>query len=244
MNILSKNSHRLFNGPCPSILWDTSDVQNRDYVIGCKDIISGSPSHIEYARSFAGCTIGKYFTDDQYLKYIESKKDCDHFLNSHGFLDHTWSDEEKDFPIAFSILLYENVHQMQHLLQAIYRPQNIYCLHVDAAADQEVHDSVQALTKCFTNVFLSSRLTRVVYGMYPVLEAELNCIRELYKHSVKWKYFINLTGREYPIRTNWELVQILKAYNGSNDILGYKKGYVLFLLLYIKLYYKGCSIIQ
>ena len=34
----------------------------------------------------------------------------------------------------------------------------------------------------------------------------------------KWKYFINLTGQEFPLRTNWELVQILKVLGGVTII--------------------------
>ena len=33
----------------------------------------------------------------------------------------------------------------------------------------------------------------------------------------KWKYFINLTGQEFPLKTNYEIVQILKAYKGANN---------------------------
>ena len=42
-------------------------------------------------------------------------------------------------------------------------------------------------------------------------------LQDLWKHK-KWKYFINLTGQEFPLRTNWELVQILKAHNNGNMI--------------------------
>ena len=34
----------------------------------------------------------------------------------------------------------------------------------------------------------------------------------------KWKYYINLTGLEFPLKTNWELVQILSTYKGANDV--------------------------
>jgi uncharacterized membrane protein HdeD (DUF308 family) len=54
--------------------------------------------------------------------------------------------------------------------------------------------------------------------MYPVLPVYLDC--DLWKYNKKWKYFINLTGQEFPLRTNYELVKILKIYNGSNDIEG------------------------
>ncbi|XP_064613401.1 beta-1,3-galactosyl-O-glycosyl-glycoprotein beta-1,6-N-acetylglucosaminyltransferase 3-like [Liolophura sinensis] len=36
----------------------------------------------------------------------------------------------------------------------------------------------------------------------------------------KWRYFINLTGQEFPLKTNKELVEILTAYKGANDIRG------------------------
>lgn len=44
----------------------------------------------------------------------------------------------------------------------------------------------------------------------------------------KWKYFINLTGREFPLRTNYELVKILKVYSGSKDGEGTIKRFVIF----------------
>ena len=42
-------------------------------------------------------------------------------------------------------------------------------------------------------------------------------VQDLWKYK-KWKYFINLTGQEFPLKTNLELVRILSSYNGANDI--------------------------
>ena len=33
-----------------------------------------------------------------------------------------------------------------------------------------------------------------------------------------WKYYLNLASQAFPLKTNAELVKILKTYNGSNDI--------------------------
>ena len=33
-----------------------------------------------------------------------------------------------------------------------------------------------------------------------------------------WKYYINLASQAFPLKTNAELVKILKTYNGSNHI--------------------------
>ena len=42
----------------------------------------------------------------------------------------------------------------------------------------------------------------------------------MYVYHFFCRYFINLTGQEYPLKTNGELVEILKTLNGSNIIHG------------------------
>ena len=54
-----------------------------------------------------------------------------------------------------------------------------------------------------------------------VLLPAINCMRDFVNyHHGKWKYYINLTGQEFPLRTNLELVRIANIFNGSNDIAG------------------------
>ena len=38
--------------------------------------------------------------------------------------------------------------------------------------------------------------------------------------KVHWRYVINLPGQAYPLRTPEEMVDILRVYNGTNDIEG------------------------
>jgi hypothetical protein len=42
-------------------------------------------------------------------------------------------------------------------------------------------------------------------------------LKDLLKYK-KWKYFINLTGQDYPLKTNLDIVRILKAFKGANDV--------------------------
>jgi len=44
-------------------------------------------------------------------------------------------------------------------------------------------------------------------------------MRELLAYK-RWKYFINLTGQEFPLQSTLAIVKILKAFNGSNSIEG------------------------
>ena len=85
-----------------------------------------------------------------------------------------------------------------------------------------MHAALSSVAKCFPNVFMASRRIWVVWGMYNVLEAEFACMEDLWKYK-DWKYFINLVGTEFPLKNNYEIVQILKSYRGANDVRGTHK---------------------
>ena len=130
------------------------------------------------------------------------------------------TEEELQFPIAFSILCHKNSSQVERLLRNIYQPQNVYCLHPDAKSSQAFHKALQNIATCFPNVFIASKLESVVYASYSRLQADINCMQDMLNRPEKWMYLINLVGQALPLKTNQQLVQILKVYNGSNDIEG------------------------
>jgi len=98
-------------------------------------------------------------------------------------------------------------------------------IHIDIKSSLLIHQTMAAITACFANVFIVSQLTKVKWGDASVLQPDINCMRDLLKphYRGKWKYLINLTGQEFPLRTNLELVRIAKIYNGSNEIGGSSK---------------------
>ncbi|XP_052285132.1 beta-1,3-galactosyl-O-glycosyl-glycoprotein beta-1,6-N-acetylglucosaminyltransferase-like [Dreissena polymorpha] len=147
-------------------------------------------------------------------------KNCSNFIHERGYIDHHLTEVERDFPIAFSIIMFTDIEQSERLLRAIYRPQNYYCIHVDSKTNQTIYDGMSSIASCFDNVFVTSKRFDVQWGTMTTLEPELLCMKELWNKSTLWKYFINLTGQEFPLRTNYELVRILEAYNGSNDVDG------------------------
>ncbi|XP_071173987.1 beta-1,3-galactosyl-O-glycosyl-glycoprotein beta-1,6-N-acetylglucosaminyltransferase-like [Mytilus edulis] len=149
--------------------------------------------------------------------YINISKDCEKYKQDRGYITSSLTEEEENFPIAYSILVFKSIQQVEMLLRSIYRPQNVYCIHCDTKADPNFKLALQGITSCFENVFISSRSFNVVWGTVGVLLPEIACMKDLWKHK-KWKYFINLTGQEFPLRTNLELVKILKSYNGANDM--------------------------
>lgn len=106
------------------------------------------------------------------------------------------------------------------MLRLIYRRHNLYCIHVDEKSPRAMHLAVKAISGCLDNVFVAKRAVDIHWGEFSLLEAELVCLHQLFQEHKKWKYYINLMGREFPLKTNRELVKILQAYNGANDIDG------------------------
>lgn len=195
--------------PCPPLF-----LQNDSF---CRSIFDDNPTSIDYGKLFTWCRREDVITEDDYLHMTS---DCGQFLANHGYLDHPISEEEKAFPIAFSILMHENLEQVERLLRLIYRPQNVYCIHVDRKSSSALRTATLAISRCFKNVFVADKAIDVHWGEFTLLEAELVCARQLLDDYPNWKYYMNLMGREFPLRTNRQLVQIFKAYNGSNDVDG------------------------
>ena len=108
------------------------------------------------------------------------------------------------------------------LLRYIYRKHNIYCIHIDKKASAEIFKSFKHIKRCFDNIILIEDRVDVIYSSIRQIEAEMSCVEAVKNSQVKWKYYINLTGQEFMLRTNLELVLYLRLMNNTNDIESYK----------------------
>ncbi|XP_073322878.1 beta-1,3-galactosyl-O-glycosyl-glycoprotein beta-1,6-N-acetylglucosaminyltransferase-like [Pagrus major] len=184
----------------------------------CSGILRGEREALEQAKLL---TITKTFKNstqipDEY--YINATKDCRKFKISRKYVSFPLSQEEKDFPLAYSMVVHHKVQNFERLLRAIYAPQNIYCVHVDKKSDISVFSAIMAITSCFPNVFMVSKSVSVVYAAWPRVQADLNCMADLYNASTTWKYFINLCGQDFPLKTNLEIVRMLRSLRGGNSL--------------------------
>ncbi|XP_067857772.1 N-acetyllactosaminide beta-1,6-N-acetylglucosaminyl-transferase-like isoform X2 [Heptranchias perlo] len=124
--------------------------------------------------------------------------------------------EEVNFPLAFIITVHKEFDTFQSLFRTIYRPHNIYCIHVDEKSPGLFQRQLQQLQGCFRNVFLASRMEPIIYGGISRLEADISCLTDLLKLKAKWKYVLNLCGQDYPLKTNLEIIRHLKTFKGKN----------------------------
>ena len=122
---------------------------------------------------------------------------------------------EKEFPIAYIFVVYANAGQVLRLLKSIYRPHNLYCIHPDARQGEAFASFFKAVAKCLDNVFVVSKPVKVYYGHISITNAQLHCMQDLVQYpETRWKYVINLCGREIPLKTNREIVESLRKLKG------------------------------
>ncbi|XP_026212174.1 beta-1,3-galactosyl-O-glycosyl-glycoprotein beta-1,6-N-acetylglucosaminyltransferase 4-like [Anabas testudineus] len=158
----------------------------------------------------------KQVVEDDDDNLINLTSNCPVFLQSRGYNDVCVSEEEKNFPLAYSLVVHKYAWMVERLLKATYSPSNIYCIHYDQKSSAQFISAMEGLARCLPNVFIASKREFVIYASISRLKADLNCLSDLLQSDVKWKYVINLCGQDFPLRSNIELVSELKKLNGSN----------------------------
>ncbi|KAM4029377.1 N-acetyllactosaminide beta-1,6-N-acetylglucosaminyl-transferase-like isoform 1-T1 [Anomaloglossus baeobatrachus] len=144
------------------------------------------------------------------------RSNCEEYRKQNHYITAPLSAEEAGFPLAYMMTVHKEFNTFERLFRAIYMPQNIYCIHVDAKSSADYLQAVDDFVNCFPNAFLASKMEPVVYAGISRLQADLNCMKDLLKSEVQWKYVINMCGQDFPLKTNKEIVRHLKKFNGKN----------------------------
>ena len=201
--------------------WDKGVVTSLEPEIplNCNKVISGDKTEINRVKP----AISRWknaLSDEVLMKKMEN---CSWLRDN--FSDNLYNSKlEKSFPIAFTFVVHNNPQQVLRLLRLLYRPQNSYCIHCDVKSPHKAF--FQKIANCFENVINPTKVENVVWGYITIMEAQMDCMSDLLKlrakQEHKWKYVINLCGKELPLRTNREIVTQLKRLNGASSIIAFK----------------------
>ena len=131
---------------------------------------------------------------------------------------------ELSFPIAFIFVVYESPEQFLRLLKVLYRPHNVYCIHPDNKS--KYYQFFTNIAKCFPNIIIPTHTINVTWGTTEsTLKAQRSCHTDLHsyrqqqKEEKKWRYVINLCGKELPLTSGMEMVKKLISMNGTSSVV-------------------------
>lgn len=119
--------------------------------------------------------------------------------------------------IAYFILVHRYPNQFKRLFKAIYASSNHYLIHVDKRAGKALYREIQTFLADFPNTHLLKR-QNVVWGGYSMVDAELKGMKKLLKIAASWDFFINLSGQDFPLKSQAVISDYLKANIGSSFI--------------------------
>lgn len=101
--------------------------------------------------------------------------------------------------LAYAILAHHKPRQLAWLFEAIYRPTDVFAIHVDAGAAPELHERAAALAHGRPNVHLL-RSRPITWGGWSLAAINLDAIRTLLELDSGWGFFANLSGQDYPLQ--------------------------------------------
>lgn len=182
-----------------------------------KDISKGYGANFFSRKLYRETFKGKPITINNTIvqEPLDQEALCARFKRERKYITKPLSQEEAEYPIAYSIVIHKQVQTFERLLRAIYHPQNYYCVHVDEKSSDQFKEIVRDIISCFPNIVMAESVS-IYYESYYRVVADINCMKALDKFD--YKYLFNLCGQDFPIKTNLQLVRDCKKLNGTNEL--------------------------
>jgi hypothetical protein len=102
--------------------------------------------------------------------------------------------------IAYLLLVHRFPDQFERLFRAVHHLDHHYVVHVDANADPAVSRQIEAFLAAYPNAALLESKP-ALWGGYSLVDAELRGMAKLLEMGSAWEFFINLSGQDFPLKS-------------------------------------------
>ena len=112
--------------------------------------------------------------------------------------------------IAYLVLVHRYPEQFKRLFKAIHDPANRYLVHVDKNSGPALEGDIRGFLAHYPNAeVLESK--RALWGGYSLVDAELRGMARLLEMGADWDFFINLSGQDFPLKPQKQILAFLNA---------------------------------
>ncbi len=119
--------------------------------------------------------------------------------------------------IAYFLLVHRYPAQFKRLFKAIYAPGNHYVVHVDKSSGSALTTEITEFLKPYQGVSLLEP-QNALWGGYSLVDAELRGMARLLEMSNNWTHYINLSGQDFPLKSQDYIRQFFAANPGKQFI--------------------------
>jgi len=117
--------------------------------------------------------------------------------------------------LAYFIAAHRLERQFEWLFRAVWNPDDVFVIHLSKSTPNECIREVHRMAEGYPNVHFLQPM-QVTWGGWSLSEVQLEAMRLLCRMPVGWRYFINLSGQDYPVRPQQELRAFLTRHDGQN----------------------------
>jgi len=119
--------------------------------------------------------------------------------------------------IGYLILVHRYPEQFKRLFRAIHDPANQYVVHIDRNSGPALEQEIRDFLAPYPNAeVIESR--RALWGGYSLIDAELRGMARLLEMSDDWEVFINLSGQDFPLKSQTDIKAFLTLNRGKEFI--------------------------
>lgn len=117
--------------------------------------------------------------------------------------------------IVYAIACYHNTQQVLKLIKSIYSEDNLYYINIDKKATRKFYHSIRSgfLSKQ-NNIFFSN--SKIDWGKWNQVQVLLDVMRNALKVDTNWSHLINLSGQDFPLKSQEEIEKELTNYQDKS----------------------------
>ena len=119
--------------------------------------------------------------------------------------------------IAYLVLVHRYPAQFKRMFKSIYDPANHYLIHVDKNSGPDLEADIRRFLRGFPNSAILKG-HGALWGGYSLVDAELRGMAQLLEMGADWEFFINLSGQDYPLKSQGEIAAFLERNRGKEFI--------------------------
>jgi hypothetical protein len=119
--------------------------------------------------------------------------------------------------IAYFLLVHRYPAQFKRLFKAIYAPGNHYVIHVDKSSGTELAQDISDFLEPYQDAEMLEP-KEALWGGYSLVDAELRGMTRLLEMSTRWTHYINLSGQDFPLKSQDYIRQFFAANPGKQFI--------------------------
>lgn len=119
--------------------------------------------------------------------------------------------------IGYFILVHRYPEQFKRLFRSIYEPGNSYVVHVDKSSGADLAADLGNFLASYPEAkILPAR--NALWGGYSLVDAELRGMAALLEMNADWTHYINLSGQDFPLKSQAYIRAFLSAHPGKQFI--------------------------